>query len=360
MRSLLDSHGSGLATRHRFFLLAVLLVPLFGCSTVGYYFDVINGHAEIINRAEPVPDVLASDTTRPAVKAALVNLQQARNFASTDLLLPDNGSYRSYADIGREYAVWNVIATEQYSVKPKQWCYPFAGCVSYKGFHHKQDAEAQANELQQQGYDVYVAGARAYSTLGWFDDPLLNTMLYKDEALRVELLFHELAHQKIYVEDNSAFNEAFATLVAQEGVRRWFEYTHNNEAWQTYQVSVQRRLAFNALLRATRQQLDNLYGQPLDSATMELRKQAIFSALKANYATLKQTWQGDDRYDSWMAQDLNNAHLALLGTYYDQVPEFQAMLNQANGNLAVFYEQVAALPAKPDTTGDNRLSGLVR
>jgi predicted aminopeptidase len=143
-------------------------------------------------------------------------------------------------------------------------------------------------------------------------------------------------------------------------VRRWFEYTHNNKAWQSYQVSVQRRQAFNTLLRDTRQQLADLYRQPLDPSTMEQRKRSIFVTLKANYVKLKQGWQNDDRYDHWMAQDLNNAHLALVGTYYDQVPGFQAMLNQANGNIAVFYELVEALSAKPVTVGGTRVSGIVR
>ena len=326
-----------------FLPLAVLIVLLSACSTVGYYADAIHGHLGILNQAEPIPDVLANAETPPAVKAALRSLQRARSFASTALLLPDNGSYREYADIGREFAVWNVIATRPYSITPKRWCYPFAGCVSYKGFHDRKDAEALAAELEEQGFDVYVAGARAYSTLGWLDDPLLNTMLYQDEALRIELLFHELAHQKIYIRDDPEFNEAFATFVAQEGVRRWYGQTGNDPAWQKYRLALQRRQEFNALLRDTRTELGRLYRQPLDAASMERRKQKIFAELKSRYERRKPGWQDGNRYDEWMAQGLNNAHLALVATYHDRVPEFQAVLKELNGNLALFYERIEAM-----------------
>lgn len=330
----------------RFLYLVLILLLLPACSTISYYAGAIKGHTEILNKAEPIDDVLARETTTTEVRTALINVQQARNFASQELLLPDNDSYREYADIGREYAVWNVIATREFSVDAKTWCYPFTGCVNYKGFHNQQAAQAQANDLREQGYDVYVAGARAYSTLGWFDDPLLNTMLYRDEAMRVEVLFHELAHQKVFVKDDSAFNEAFATSVAQEGVRRWFSYSNNHQAYQAYLLSVQRKQEFNALLRTTRDQLKVLYQLRISPEVMRERKQALFTAFKEDYEKLKSEWGGDDRYDKWVAQDLNNAHLALVATYYDLVPAFKVILAQANGEMDVFYNRVVTLSSQ--------------
>jgi len=266
-----------------------------------------------------------------------------------ELGLPENNSYREYADIGRDYVIWNVIATEEFSVAPQTWCFPFAGCVNYRGFFSKPDADNFASQLQNEGKDVYVVGARAYSTLGWFDDPLLNTMLYRDEAMRVGVLFHELAHQKLYVQDDTAFNEAFATAVAQEGVRRWFLHNGNTGAYERYLESQQRRDEFNTLLKQTRSKLQELYKQSYEQTSMRKAKQRVFLQLKKDYAGLKHDWDNDSRYDTWMAQSLNNSHLALAATYHELVPAFKRHLQNTEGDLQLFYLQMEQLSRLPIT-----------
>lgn len=328
-------------------LLLFVSLAVAGCSAMEYYWQAVNGHTDILNREQPISELLAKPDLDPELRTALEEMQRARDFASEELGLPDNNSYREYADIGRDYVIWNVIATEEFSVVPQTWCFPFAGCVNYRGFFAKSDAEDFAKHLRSEGKDVYVAGARAYSTLGWFDDPLLNTMLYRDEAMRVGVLFHELAHQKLYVQDDTAFNEAFATAVAQEGVRRWFLYNGNTSKYGRYLESEQRRAEFNTLLKQTRSRLQVLYKQSDDAASMRKQKQTVFLQLKKDYAGLKHDWGNDDRYDIWMAQPLNNAHLALAATYHELVPAFKRYLQNTEGDLQLFYKQMDQLAMLP-------------
>ncbi|NNF95625.1 MAG: aminopeptidase [Halobacteria archaeon] len=328
-------------------LLIIVSLGVTGCSAMEYYWQAINGHTDILNREPPIRELLAKPDLEPELRIVLEEMQRARDFASVELGLPENNSYREYADIGRDYVIWNVIATEEFSVDPQTWCFPFAGCVNYRGFFTKSDAEDFAKQLSSEGKDVYVAGARAYSTLGWFDDPLLNTMLYRDEAMRVAVLFHELAHQKLYVQDDTAFNEAFATAVAQEGVRRWFLHNGNISASELYLESEQRRAEFNTLLKNTRTKLHELYQQSHDPASMRKEKQTVFLQLKNDYAKLKQNWDSDNRYDVWMGQSLNNAHLALAATYHELVPAFKAYLREAKADLPRFYRQMEQLARLP-------------
>jgi len=331
------------ASFRRGFLLFVGVFFLSGCSTLGYYLDLVNGHAAIINQAEPIVDVLAQQGVRPEVKKALLQMQAARQFAVQQLLLPDNNSYRSYADIGRQYVVWNVVATDEFSVKPQQWCYWIVGCMSYRGYYNEQDAETFGATLRKKHQDVLVSGVSAYSTLGWFEDPVLNTMLYRNEAMRLNLIFHELSHQKVYAKSDSAFNEAFATAVAEEGVRRWYQQQQKPQQFKAYQHVQQYRQAFNQLLKRARDDLAILYRQPLSVEVMRQRKYQRFEQLKREYKELKTEWQGDQRYDSWMQQDLNNAHLAIVATYHDAVPGFRALLKKHHGDLSAFYQAVNAM-----------------
>lgn len=344
------------------FIPFVLLSAFFltGCGSFNYYLDILNGHAEILNKAEPISEILQRQDIRPAVKQALRELQQARQFAVAELYLPDNGSYREYADIGRRYVVWNVVATDEFSLQPQQWCFLIVGCLSYRGFYSRTTAEEFAAALHKQGKDVYVAGVKAYSTLGWFDDPLLNTMLYRDLSMRMNLLFHELAHQKIYVAGDTAFNEAFATAVAQEGVRRWLIKQGKAADYERYLQKLKYRQAFNHLLRQARQDLEKIYTADLGVAEMRQRKRLRFARLQQEYQQLKARWGNDTRFDGWMAQDLNNAHLLLVATYHDAVPGFQAMLAQHGGDLQGFYREVEGMLALSKEARHRRLDKLAR
>jgi predicted aminopeptidase len=340
----------------RYFLMIIACLGMSACTSIEYYWQAINGHTAILSREQPINELLANPELDADLRQILQGMQQARDFASQQLALPDNDSYRVFADIERDYVIWNVIATDEFSVAPQQWCFPFAGCVSYRGFFSQADANGFAAQLRAQGKDVYVAGARAYSTLGWFDDPLLNTMLYRDEAMRVGVLFHELAHQQLYVQNDTAFNEAFATAVAQEGVRRWFLHNENATAYEAYLQSTQRRVEFNTLLQQTRHKLKQLYSETDDVDALRKRKQQVFIELQQEYTSLKhQQWNNDKRYDNWMAQPLNNAHLALVATYHDLVPAFQRQLENVQSDLPDFYDQMKELAELPKAERHERL-----
>lgn len=318
-----------------------------GCSTLGYYAQSVQGHLAVMQAARPVPEVIADPATEPALKQRLERTQQMRQFASTELALPENASYTAYADLKRPYVVWNVFATPELSLQLKQWCYPVAGCAGYRGYFDRAAADTAAGELKQQGLDVSVGGVPAYSTLGWFADPLLNTFIYGNEGQVAGLVFHELAHQTIYVTGDTTFNESFATTVEREGVRRWLAM-HGTEAdRRAYQEYAQRRAAFVALLLKYRRLLEQNYADDASDEAKRARKRELLAGLKAEYAELRQSWGGYAGYDRYFAQDLSNAHLAAVGAYNDLVPGFEALLVESQGQMRVFYEKVRGIAALP-------------
>ena len=321
----------------RFTILIFSALTVSACSSFGYYMDLMAGHSELLEQRKPVVDILAQEQTKPKLRKLLKTSQKIRDFASNELHLPENDSYRLYADLKRPYAVWNVVAAKEFSTKPKKWCFLIVGCLSYRGYYSKEDAIVYANELKTQGYDVYVGGASAYSTLGWFDDPLLNTMMYKSEARRAGVIFHELAHQVVYIDNDSAFNEAFATTVEQEGIRKWLARKGKNDKYQEYLRDKHRDSQWNQLLQDTRKQLKDIYKMKSNDEEKRQAKQHAFSELQKKYQQLKKTWNGYNVYDKWMSQDLNNAHLLLVATYHDLVPTFKAMLKNENHDMKKFY-----------------------
>jgi len=319
------------------------------CSSFGYYLDLMAGHSELLEQRKAVKTLLAEKETPENLRKLLEMSQKMRDFASKELHLPENDSYRTYADLKRPYAVWNVIAAAEFSVSAKKWCFVFVGCLSYRGYFSKEDALAYADELKAQNYDVYVAGANAYSTLGWFDDPLLNTMMYKSEARRAGIIFHELAHQVVYIENDSAFNEAFATAVEQEGIRRWMLRKNQQQQYEDYLLDKKRNSQINHLLQMTRDKLKARYKDNISAEQKREAKRQIFAFMQKEYQELKKTWGGDAAFDKWMQQDLNNAHLLLIATYHDLVPVFQAILKNENNDLKKFYlavEQYGKLDKK--------------
>lgn len=318
-------------------------VTVSACSSFGYYMDLMEGHSELMEQRKPVKELLAEKSIKPKLRQLLKTSQDIRDFATKDLDLPENDSYRMYADLKRRYAVWNVIAAEEFSIQPKKWCFLFVGCLSYRGYFTKEDATAYANELKVQGKDVYVAGANAYSTLGWFDDPLLNTMMYKSEARRAGIIFHELAHQVVYIENDSAFNEAFATTVEQEGIRRWMIKNGNEKQYQEYLINKERDSDINHLLQETRDKLKKVYKRKITEQEKREQKKLIFLLMQKQYVQLKKSWGGYSAYDNWMGQELNNAHLLLIATYHELVPRFKAMLKKENNDLSKFYVAVEKL-----------------
>ncbi len=319
-------------------LLPALLAGLTtGCATLHYYGQSVHGQLELLAARRPIPEVLADPGTPEAVRRQLQTLQAARRFAIRELGLPADDSYTRYADLGRPYVVWSVVATPEFSLEPRTWCFPVFGCMAYHAWFSYPDAVDEARRLRAAGYDVMVAGVAAYSTLGWFDDPLLNTMLGWDEPTLVGLLFHEKAHQLLYVPGDTAFNEAFATTVQQAGVRRWMQACAPRCDRRAYRQGLRRARAFTRLVLETRRRLMALYASGQTPAAMRRAKREIFRDMRRAYRVLRSRWNGYAGYDHWMFQDLNNAMLASVATYDEWVPAFQVLLRRADGDLPRFY-----------------------
>lgn len=347
---------------HRFrFLpaLALLLaLPTSGCATLGYYAQALSGQLEILARARPIEALLDDPELPPQRRERLARALAAREFAIHALGLPDNGSYRRFADLQRPYVAWNVFAAPELSLAPKQWCYAVVGCVAYRGFFARERAERYAAALRAQGYDTYVGGVAAFSTLGYFRDPLLNTILDRPEVEMAGVLFHELAHQRLYVRDDSTFSESFAVAVEIEGLRRWLAHNGDAEAFAGYLETRRRRDEFITLMLEHRTRLEAVYASDSDDATKRAAKQVKLAALRRAYAELKQRWGGYDGFDAWVEQDLNNAKLAAVGTYHRHVPAFQALLTRHDGELAAFYRAAEELARLPRAQRDAALAAL--
>jgi predicted aminopeptidase len=295
-----------------------------------------------MRREQPVQKVIADQNTDAALRQRLIFVRGVLDFAHTRLHLPDNGSYQSYADLGRPYVTWNVVATPALSLKPKQWCYLIAGCLSYRGYFTRKEAEAYAEKLRHRGFDVYVGGVRAYSTLGWFRDPVLNTMLGEEDWEIARLLFHELAHQKLYIENEVDVNEAFAEAVARIGLSRWLQ-SRPPAVRRRARAELRHEDALMALLRDYSGRLNRLYRSSLPDGEKRAKKAQLFRRLQDDYRQLKQRWGGDDRYDAWMEDNLNNAKLAAVSTYHDLIPDLMAVYDATGRDLKRFYNYMEGL-----------------
>jgi len=318
------------------------MLPLAGC----YALQAAAGQADVLSRSEPVERVVADPRTPDATRSRLELAQQARDFAVHELGLPDGRSFRAYADLERPFAVWNVVATPEFSVEPRRWCFPVAGCVAYRGYFDESRARASALQLARRGDDVTVGGVATYSTLGRLPDPLFNTMLGWSEARFVGTIFHELAHERLYVAGDSEFNEAFASVVEREGMRQWLLARSDAASLERYRAGLQRESEFAALLRSTRASLDRLYRSGASAEVLRIEKQREFGRLKFEYTLLRARWGGYAGYDGWFARTLNNAHLAAVATYHDCVPGLQREL-EAAGSLSAFYTRAAELAELP-------------
>jgi len=328
------------------------------CSTLGYYGQAAAGQFEIWRRARPIETVLAHDPLEPVVRARLVRVAEARAFAIDHLALPAGRSYTRYADLGREFVVWNVFAAPALSLTPLESCFPLVGCLDYRGFFDRARAERHAARLRAQRHDVFVGGVAAYSTLGWFADPVLNTMLRWDERRLVEIVFHELAHRRVYLPGDTTFNESYAMAVASTGMHAWLADQGRSPALQI--EDEQREAAFLALIAETRAELAELYASAAPADAQRAAKAAAFDRLRLRYAALRAQWHGDSRYDDWMASDLNNAKLASVATYHDRVGAFRALLTACAGDYARFHAAVERLAATPAAARAATLDALER
>lgn len=324
-------------------VLAGLTSLVFGCSQLGYYVQAAQGQLSLLVGARPIDDWLSDPSVEDKLKGKLAKVREIREFAARELGLPDNDSYKTYTQLDRPYVLWNVVATPELSLKPKRWCFPVAGCVTYRGYYSKEEAQAYAVELRRQGYDVQVGGVPAYSTLGFFNDPVLSTFIKYPEAELARLVFHELAHQVVYVAGDSRFNESFAVAVEEVGVKRWMEKHGDEKMRAAYAAYEGRKKDFLGLLLKSRNALEETYKSDLTKEEKRQRKKEIFQALQDEYKVLKETaWGGYRGYDRWFAEPLSNAHLSAIATYHDLVPGFRALLAREQ-NMEKFYAAVRRL-----------------
>jgi predicted aminopeptidase len=329
-------------------LRAVLLVGtaaglLASCSTLNYYSQAAQGQLELLSDSRPIDDWIADPGTSSKLRLRLETARQIRRFAVSEMALPDNNSYKTYTALKRKYVLWNVVATPELSLKPLTWCFPVAGCVNYRGYYNKEAADAYALELKAEGNDVEVGGVPAYSTLGWFSDPLISTFINYPDAELARMIFHELAHQIVYAQGDSQFNESFASTVEEVGVERWMDRFGNQAMRDSYARYKSRKHDFLGLLLKYRKALEQNYAL-VDRSDSQKRavKARLFQELKDEYQVLKGNWGGYAGYDRFFEQPLSNAHLASIATYEDFVPAFRAMLKR-DGSFPRFYNSVKRL-----------------
>jgi predicted aminopeptidase len=355
--------------RSVFCLVGLGLALVAGCQTAGFYAQAIHGQCQIIHRQRPIKDLLADSRTPAPLKTNLQFVLQVREFAQRELRLPVNSHYLDYADLGRPFAVWNVHATPEFSLQDRSWWYPVVGRLKYRGYFEVAKARRYGATLSRKGFDVYVGGVSTYSTLGWFHDPVLNTFVFESNAELAETLFHELAHQRLFIAGDTDFNEAFATAVAEEGLRRWMRAT-NDPGYEQYQIEVRRKEQFIELVATARARLAALYREtnsspssfapacsPMLPPEMRQEKERVFEALRQDYARLRADWNGCADYDGWFVQPLNNAYLNVVEMYYRLVPGFRRLLQASDGDMEKFYKEVRVLAKMKKQERQHRLAG---
>ena len=323
---------------------ATVSITVSGCATgIGYYSQSIGGQLSIMSRRVPLDEMINNPDEHPSLVARLKHVQTAREFAITELKLPDSGSYKTYVHLDESYPVWNVVAAPRFSLEPETWCYVFVGCLAYRGYFNEQRARKFAAKQIKRGLDVTVNGAIAYSTLGWFKDPIFSSMLRLDDVALVEAIFHELAHELLFVKGATDFNEAFASAVAEEGIKRWLVHIGAEDDIALYEKANAREKEFNFLIARARGHLQEVYALDVPPQDKQARKRQAFAKMRAEYELLKTSWEGFDGYDWWFNRELNNAHLVSVATYGRLQPAFRMLLREKRGDLESFYAACEAL-----------------
>lgn len=333
----------------RYLLLAGIGGVLVSCQTIGYYRQAVVGHFEILSKCRSNSSVIADPASDPALRRQLELVNRICRFASERLSLPSKSSYGKYADIGRDHLVWVIYAAPEFSLKPKTWFYPAIGKMDYRGYFREVDARAFASELESEGNDVFIGDVDAYSTLGWFHDPILNTFVNYPDIDLAETIFHELTHRKIFRSGDTVFNESLANTVAEEGVKRWLENEGRHKELIVYQQRLLHRREFYFEIERARMRLEILYASDIEAAEMRLKKAEIILTLREQFYELRQRWSGRG-LNSWIRQNINNAHIVSLKIYSEQMPVFRELLKKCDGNLDLFFKKVQAV----------RLSKLLR
>ena len=335
-------------------LLVALCLSISGC----YYLQAASGQWQVMRQREPITDVVADAATPVELAERLRLVQAARQFSIDELALPDNDSYRSYADIKRDFVVWNVFAAPEFSLEARRWCFPIAGCVSYRGYFSQQAANAEAERLSRKGFDVAVGGVTAYSTLGNFDDPVLSSMMRWDDLQLVATLFHELAHQVLYVKGDTGFNESFATAVEEFGVQRWLDSRGQPNDMVAYKERRALRQDLMKLVAAARHDLRGLFAKAVNDEEKRALKRARLKQLEiAASARLERAGRNPA---SWLRGDLNNARLVSMTLYEGRLPAFRTLLAQCEHELPCFYDKARELANQDKAERNEALDNLAR
>ncbi len=320
-------------------LIIAACILLSGCSQLGYLVQAARGQLEITFSREPIDEVLAGNRAAPETRERLELVKRIRQFAIEELDLPENSSYTTYSELGRRHVIWNVVAAPPYDLTLKTWCYPITGCISYRGYFSKKKAGSYQESLIREGYDTDLYGVAAYSTLGWLSDPVLDTFLFYPDYALAGLIFHELAHQVLYVKDDSAFNEAFATAVEQEGVERWMRAEGNTGQIFQYRSAKKKNARIIELILDYRERLGNVYENSSERELAE-EKARVLGEMTGAYQSLSESGSGTRFWDQWFEEGVNNARLGGIATYHRLVPAFRAVLSKSE-SMAMFYKTVA-------------------
>ncbi|MBF0260641.1 MAG: aminopeptidase [Magnetococcales bacterium] len=347
--------------RGRRLLLAILASGVSGCGEWPYYWQATTGEMEILIQRRPVESLLADADTPPGLRRRLMLADRLRRFAEGALLLPSSGTFRDYVDLRRPFVTRVVFATPELSLEPHRWCFPVVGCLAYRGYFDDREARRLAETLRQEGWDVHLSASPAHSTLGWFADPLLNTFIDWPESRLAGLMFHELAHEKIYIPDDTTFNESFAEAVSRIGVERWLERTGQGEALSSLRRDWSERARFVDQVEAVRERLLALYAGPLSQDEKRVEKRAILASAAMEAEGLDGAPGDPEReatrraHGRWWRDGINNAKILSVGLYSAWVPAFMAILEENHGDLEGFYRSVRALAALPMETRNERL-----
>jgi predicted aminopeptidase len=325
----------------------VLCCALASCQTVHFYGQAVGGQMEILRKSRPIGPIVEDPATDPGLRRQLQSVERIRAFARDHLALPGDESYGRYADLGREHVTWVLYAAPEFSLEPKSWWYPTLGRLDYRGFFDERDAEALAADLRAEGLDVQVGGVDAYSTLGWFHDPVLNTFVHAADIDLAELIFHELTHRKLFRGGETMFNESLANAVAEEGVKRWLQHEGRLAELRTYEARLVRRAEFYERIERTRSELEKLYASGLPEDVMRKRKAALFGDLRDRFRELRRKWGGRG-LEGWLTHDINNADLVSLATYQEHVPTFRRLLESCGGDFGRFFKEAKRLELPED------------
>ena len=342
-----------------YFLFLFVLVMCSGCETVAYYNQALKGQLEIIKKQRPLAELIENENTSAELKNKLQKILEILDFADQQLHLPVGGNFSHYVELGRPFVVWNVFAAGELSFDSKSWCYPVVGCASYRGYFQQYKANAYAGTLREDGGDIYVGGVSAYSTLGWLDDPVLSTFVWRNDKQLPALIFHELAHRILYVRDDTEFNESFASTVEQIALEKWLSNKNNPQAFEVYLKYKQNHDDFVVFVLSWKSRLDNMYRSDLSDNEKRAHKEKLYSAMVEDYEVFKDKHNNYKAYDNWMGDTLNNAKLNTLSTYQARVPAFLALYKHHNDDFKKFVAACIRLSQQKKTIRDQQLDGFM-